>query len=64
LADRKEEGNNQGDTPKGKHGGGGSVYDWRRVKEIVLGSFDSHESPFLFLAVFCLYMQENSAVIG
>jgi hypothetical protein len=26
-ADEKKEGGNQGDKPKGKHGGGGSVYD-------------------------------------
>jgi hypothetical protein len=35
-ADEKKEGGNQGDTPKGKHGGGGRVYDWRWVRELVL----------------------------
>jgi hypothetical protein len=28
----REVGGNQEDTPKGKHGGGGSIYDWQRVK--------------------------------
>jgi hypothetical protein len=30
--DGEEDGGNQGDTPEGKHGGGGSVHDWQRVK--------------------------------
>jgi hypothetical protein len=30
-ADGEEEGGNQEDTPEGKHGGGGSIYDWQRV---------------------------------
>jgi hypothetical protein len=50
----KKKGGNQRDTPKGRHGGGGAIYDWRQVKESVLGSFDSWESHFLFLEVFCL----------
>jgi hypothetical protein len=37
--DGEEEVENQGDTPEGKHGGGGSIYDWRWFKESVLGSF-------------------------
>jgi hypothetical protein len=35
----EEEDGNQGDTLEGKHGGGGSIYDWRWVNESVLGSF-------------------------
>jgi hypothetical protein len=38
-ADEKEEGGNQEDTPKGKHGGGGSFHDWQRVKSQVLEDF-------------------------
>jgi hypothetical protein len=55
LVDRKKEGGNQGnqgDTPEGKHGGGGSIHDWQRVKSQFLGNFDSCESPFLCLVVF------------
>jgi hypothetical protein len=44
----KEDGDNQGDAPEGKHGGGGPVYDWQRVKESILGNFDSCESPCCF----------------
>jgi hypothetical protein len=31
-ADGEEEGGNQKDTPEGKHDGGRSIYDWRRVR--------------------------------
>jgi hypothetical protein len=49
-ADR-EEGGNQENTPEGKHGGGGSVYDCQQVKESVLGNFDSCESPFVYTPI-------------
>jgi hypothetical protein len=50
--DEEKEGGNQGVTPEGKFGGGGSVYDWQRVKKSVLGNFYSRESSFLFLVFF------------
>jgi hypothetical protein len=28
----KRKGDGQTSTPKGKHGGGGSIHDWQRVK--------------------------------
>jgi hypothetical protein len=53
-ADGKEEGGNQGDMPKAKHDGGGSIYDWQRVK-VNFREFDPSVSLFLFLVVFVFF---------
>jgi hypothetical protein len=54
-ADEERKGGNQRDTPEGKHGGGGSIHDCQRVKESVFRrSFDSRESPFMFLVFLSL----------
>jgi hypothetical protein len=63
-ADEERKGGNPRDTPKGKHGGGGSVYNWRCVKELVLGRFRLLRESFSIFSIFCLWMQVNSVIIG
>jgi hypothetical protein len=53
-ADEEEEGSNQENTLEGKHGGGGSIYDWRRVKESVLGCFWLMRESFSIFSIFYL----------
>jgi hypothetical protein len=38
-SDEKKKSGNQGDAPEGKHGGGGSIHDWERVKESIFREF-------------------------
>jgi hypothetical protein len=56
--DGEEEGGNQRDTSEGKHGGGGSIYDWRRVKESVVGSFWLLRESFLFLVALSFFRRK------
>jgi hypothetical protein len=44
----KGEGGIQSDTPEGKHGGGGSIHDWQRVKSQFLGLRLLRESFSIF----------------
>jgi hypothetical protein len=51
---RHEEGSIRRSTPKGKHGGGGSIHDWQRVESQFL---DSCKCPFIFLVSFAFRCQ-------
>jgi hypothetical protein len=52
--DGREEGGIQRDTPKGKHGGGGSIHDWQRVKSWFLEGLRLLRESFSIFSSFCL----------